>query len=57
MILAYALWEKRYGKDPAILGRTIRLDSATATVVGVMAKGLAFPVDADFLAAVDCDRD
>ena len=48
VILSYALWEKRYGKDPSIVGRTIRLNSVPATVVGVLPKGVLFPAEADF---------
>jgi predicted permease len=55
-ILSYGLWERRYGRDPAILGQTIRisvlaavpvLNGDTATVVGVMAPGFAFPMVQD----------
>lgn len=46
-ILAYALWEKRYGKDPSILGKKIRVDAVPTTVIGVMARGFALPADAN----------
>ena len=36
VILSYGLWMRRYGGDPAIVGRTIRLDGQDQTVVGVM---------------------
>ena len=42
-ILTYGLWERRYGRDPAVVGRTIRINSAPATIIGVMAKDFAFP--------------
>src|SRR5688572_18852557 len=48
VILTYSLWENRYGKDPSIIGRQIRIDAAPATVIGVMPKGLAFPPEAEF---------
>ncbi|MPZ19142.1 MAG: FtsX-like permease family protein [Luteitalea sp.] len=35
-VLGYALWQSRYGGDPAILGRTIWIDDLPAEVVGVM---------------------
>ena len=38
MILSYGLWARRYGGDPAIVGRSIRLDGQDQTVVGVMPK-------------------
>ena len=38
-VLGHGEWQKRYGGDPAIVGRTISLNSAAFTVVGVMPKG------------------
>jgi putative ABC transport system permease protein len=46
-ILGYAIWENRYGRDPNILGQSIRIDDIASTVVGVMPKGMKFPVNAD----------
>ncbi|MGB6191090.1 MAG: ABC transporter permease [Terracidiphilus sp.] len=36
-ILSYGLWKSRYGADPNIVGRSVRLDRQDYTVVGVMA--------------------
>ena len=49
MILSYALWERRFGGDPGIIGRQIRLGSAGANVVGVMPQDfhLLFSPDAN----------
>ncbi len=38
-VLGYGEWQKRYGGDPAMVGRTINLNGATFTVVGIMPKG------------------
>jgi predicted permease len=48
VILSYRLWQDRYGKDPAILGRSIRIDEVPRTVIGVMANGMRFTNDMDF---------
>src|SRR5215813_11384746 len=37
-VLGYGEWQKRYGGDPGIVGRTISLNGGAFTVVGVMAK-------------------
>src|SRR5665213_1519144 len=42
-ILNYTFWERRYGKDPTIIGRTIRLNGTPTTVIGIMPRGFSFP--------------
>jgi len=46
-ILTYALWQRRYGRDPSIIGRKIRVNTVPTTVVGVSARGLAIPPETD----------
>jgi putative ABC transport system permease protein len=41
------LWRQRYGGDPAIVGRTIRISDIPGTIVGVMPVGMHFPFNAD----------
>ena len=43
MILSYGLWQEQFGGDPAALGRTIQLDNAPYTIIGVMPNGFYFP--------------
>jgi predicted permease len=42
VILSYGLWQRRFGADPAVLGRTLSLDSQPAQIVGVMPSGFRF---------------
>ncbi len=51
-ILGYHIWEDRYGKDPAVLGQIIRINSVPSTIVGVMQNGLRFPVDTELWTAL-----
>jgi putative ABC transport system permease protein len=36
VVLGHDLWQKRFGGDPQIVGRTLELDSEPFTIVGVM---------------------
>ena len=36
VILSYGLWTRRYAGDPALVGKTIKIDGEDFTVVGVM---------------------
>ena len=36
VVLGHDLWQKRFGSDPQIIGRTVELDAEPFTVVGVM---------------------
>ncbi len=46
-ILNYGFWERRYGKDPAVIGRTVRMNGAPTTYIGVMPQGFSFPQTTD----------
>ena len=42
VILSYGLWKARYGGDPSLVGKPIRVDGADFTVVGVMPRDFAW---------------
>ena len=44
VVISHMLWKGRFASDPGVLGRTVELGTATATVVGVMPEGFGFPV-------------
>ena len=44
VVLGNRLWKMRFGADPAVIGRVVRLGATQATVVGIMPEGFAFPV-------------
>ena len=43
VILSHALWQKKFGADPAIIGKMITLDGVGREVVGVMPASFGFP--------------
>jgi predicted permease len=46
-VLSHELWQGRFGGNLQIIGTTIRANSETAVVIGVMPKGLRFPFNED----------
>ncbi len=42
-VFSSGLWRRRFGSDPACIGRKISLDGASYMVVGVMPEGFQFP--------------
>jgi putative ABC transport system permease protein len=47
MVVSYALWQGRFGADPAIVGRTLVVGDIPVTVVGVMPRTFAYPPQAE----------
>jgi len=42
VLLTYGLWQRDFGADRSVLGRTITLDGASATIVGVLPEAFHF---------------
>ena len=51
-ILTHQLWQRRFGGDPNIVGKSITLNSVSRTVVGVMPRGFNYPKGAEVLAPI-----
>jgi putative ABC transport system permease protein len=47
VVVGHSLWRRRFASDPALVGKTIRLNSETYTVIGVMPEGFTFPRGAE----------
>ncbi|UCG84887.1 MAG: ABC transporter permease [Gemmatimonadota bacterium] len=46
-IIGYSVWVNRYGSDPEVVGRLIRVNGEQATILGVMPEGFRFPQQQD----------
>ena len=47
VVLSYGLWQRKFGGDPAIVGKSISLGNEPYTVVGVIGKDFVADVQAD----------
>jgi putative ABC transport system permease protein len=43
VVIAHGLWQRRFGSDPGIVGRSITIERRAFRVVGVMPSGFAMP--------------
>ena len=56
VVLSHRLWQRRFGADPAVVGRSVRLSGRPYTVVGVAPpgfRGLDIILDAQFWVPLD----
>lgn len=47
VLLSYALWQRRFGGDPGIVGKSLTLNAESHVVVGVMPARFQFPSSDD----------
>ncbi|MBO0860038.1 MAG: ABC transporter permease [Chloracidobacterium sp.] len=45
VVISHRLWQRRFGSDQKIVGRSIEIDNEPYTVVGVAPPGFQFPLD------------
>jgi predicted permease len=46
-VLGHGLWQRAFGGDPNLIGRTVSLNSRSYTIVGIMPSGFEFPEAAE----------
>jgi predicted permease len=53
VVLSYGYWQQRFGKNPDVIGQTIRVDGISRRILGVMPAGVRFPyADTQFVIPV-----
>ncbi len=53
VIVSYGIWQRHFGRDPGVLGRTLNLDSEAYSVIGVMPRGFRFPSQTEIWIPLD----
>ncbi|HEY0321334.1 MAG TPA: ABC transporter permease [Pyrinomonadaceae bacterium] len=43
IIISYGLWQRRFGSDPNVVGRTVSINAQDFSIVGIMPKDFNFP--------------
>jgi predicted permease len=59
VILTYAYWQRKFGGDPAVLGRSMTIDARPSAIVGVMPERFRFldvQPDAEIILTMRLDR-
>ena len=48
VVIGHALWTRRFGSNPAIVGQQVQINGVSREVIGVMPDGFNFPQQAEF---------
>jgi putative ABC transport system permease protein len=51
-VLTYRFWTTAFKSDPSVIGKTVRLDTRTATIVGVLEPSVPYPAETEIIANV-----
>ena len=51
-VLTYRFWTTVMKSDPSVIGRTVRLDTRTAAIVGVLEPSVPYPAETEIIANV-----
>ena len=52
VVLTYRFWTTALKKDPTVLGKILRLDARSATIVGVLEPSVPYPAETELIANV-----
>jgi putative ABC transport system permease protein len=45
VVISHRLWASHFASDPAVVGKSVKLGTSPATIVGVMPEGFGFPIN------------
>lgn len=52
VVLTHRFWTTAFQQDPSVLGKTLRLDTRSATIVGVVEPSVPYPAETELIANV-----
>lgn len=55
LVLSHDVWQRQFGGSPDVLGRTVRANGVTRTIVGVAPEGFAFPANQQLWVPLEID--
>jgi putative ABC transport system permease protein len=56
-VLSHKLWQERFGADAGVIGRTLKLDDQSYTVVGVMPPSFLYPFRSTLWTPLEADEE
>ena len=51
-VLTYPFWKAAFNRDPSVIGKTVRLGTRSATIVGVLEPTVPYPAETEIIANV-----
>jgi putative ABC transport system permease protein len=54
-IIGHGLWQRRFGGDPDVVGRTLTVDGRALTIVGVASAGFQYPEETELWTPISRD--
>ncbi len=59
ILLSYKLWQKEFGGDQEIIGKSVHLNGISTPIIGIMPKGFhkLYPFQADYISSLDLHSD
>src|SRR5579872_2046046 len=51
-VLTYPFWKNAFNRDPGVIGKTVRLGTRSATIVGVLEPTVPYPAETEIIANV-----
>jgi predicted permease len=56
-LIGYGFWQRRFGGDQSVIGRTLNLEGRTRTIIGVMPQGFDIPAASEIWVPMQLDPD